>query len=105
MLRRENPVHRALLDAEAIARGGVPEQAEQGDEEQAQRGHGTGPSSSKPRIKRERGGTAAPGPAVDLTGGMQRPRRDPSTVDACDLTADEEAPQWSAKKRALATVL
>ena len=57
MLRRDNPAHRALLDAEVIARGGVPDQDDEG---RAQRDNVPGPSSSKLRVKRERGAHQRP---------------------------------------------
>ncbi len=108
MLRRDNPAHKALLDAEAAARG-IPVQQEEGSEQQ------NGGSSSGQRVKRERGSRAAGrsaaqrtkrersalGAPIDLTGGM-RSRRDPTLLETCDLTAAEDAPTWTAKKRAAA---
>ena len=87
MLRRGNPAHEALLDAEAAACGVTPEDAPPGS------------SGGVPRVKRERD-AHADGAVVDLTGGMRQRRcTDPSVLESCDLTVDEEAPVWTAKKK------
>ena len=81
VLHRDNPAHQALLDAEVIACGGVPDQAQD-------RG-----------IKRERCGGSAAGRAVDLTGFGHRRSCDPNVIETCDLTRDERQPVWGARKR------
>ncbi len=108
MLRRDNPAHKVLLDAEAAARGVLVQQQE-GSEQQnggsggaqrvkRERGSGAAGGSGGQRIKRER---SAPGAPIDLTGGL-RARRDPTLLETCDLTADEDAPAWTARKRGAA---
>ena len=86
VLRRDNPAHQALLDTEAAARG---IRIEQGAPDGAS-------NTARPGVKRERGG----GCAVDLTAGLTACAPiDPTIIETCDLTADDCAPAWSAKRR------
>ena len=65
---------------------------------------GVGPSggASARRVKRERGVSQQ---AVDLTGARQVARARPADtaiLEVCDLTADEAAPAWAARRRRVA---
>lgn len=93
VLRHDNPAHEALLDAEAAARG-IGIKRDEADDDGG--GASSGESAARRRVKRERDGRAAELLALMVA----RPPVDPTVEQACDLTANEDAPAWSAKKRA-----
>ena len=93
VLRRENPLHSAILDS-------FPETQQQRQESPGpQPFSAMGSVVTQPRVKRERG---VPSEVIDLAGPSRVTQAEPLAPGeqlVCDLTEEEDAPKW-AKRRA-----